>query len=102
QEPIETPVVDEDGRLRLEWDISELDEGTYTLAVEVVDSLERATRSEAVEVTIEVIRPEPPTAAEDTPTPTATPVSAFPAALARLQENPAGLLLAGLGGVFLV
>lgn len=102
QDSAETPVVNEDGRLRLEWNISELDEGTYTLAVQVVDSLERVTRSEPAEVTIEVVRPEPPAAAEATPAPSATPLPAFPAVLARFQENPTGLLLAGLGGVFLV
>ncbi len=60
-----------DGLIPLAWDISEREAGAYSLSVEVVDELDFRAASTPLAVTIEVVRPSPPT---PTAAPTAVPV----------------------------
>ena len=91
------PQPDDDGRLRLTWDISERDAGVYQLGIEVADGLGYRAAAAPVAVTIEVARPNPATptiAPTATPTPPAEPLQ--PATLI----VPV-LILAATGGVLL-
>ena len=100
QRPLSPPVVDTTGRLRLDWDISGLDEGSYSLAIQVTDSTGRETASEPVTVTVTVTRPAAPTAIPSPPTPTSVPD--LPPALSVLERNPTWLFGLGLLGLFVL
>ena len=65
------PSADATGRIPLVWDISEREAGTYRLSVEVVDELAFSATAAPLDVTIEVVRPSPPT---PTAAPTVAPV----------------------------
>ena len=94
-----TPTADNEGTLPLPWDISQRDEGTYRLEVEVVDELGFRATTAPLDITIEVARPSPPT---PTPTPTRAPA---PSLSERLDGplRPALIMigLAVLGGTIL-
>ncbi len=66
-EPQDAPVIGSSQNLQFDWDIRDLEEGSYTLSVEVTDSLGLTAESAPVDVTIQIVRPQP------LPTPTATP-----------------------------
>jgi hypothetical protein len=66
---------DNEGLLRLEWDVQSLREGGYELAVKVADSLGYEADSEPVQVILRLDRPEPPT---PMPLPSPTPGTAVP------------------------
>jgi Mg-chelatase subunit ChlD len=99
QPSLSTPVADADGSLQLEWDISALDAGAYTLSARLVDALGRTIESEPLAITISVIRPDAPAPTPDS-TPEALPGEPSPI-VARLEENPE-LLVAGCGGLILL
>lgn len=100
QRPLSPPVVDTTGRLRLDWDISGLDEGSYSLAIRVTDSTGRETASEPVTVAVTVTRPAAPTATPSPPTP--TPAPELSPALSVLERNPTWLFGLGLLGLFVL
>jgi hypothetical protein len=98
-DPVESPIVTGDGLLRLDWDISMLDEGTYAVALQLTDALGRTSESAPLAITITVTRPAPPTAATATLSPTSPPAATgMPGIVAQNQT----LLLAGMGGLFLL
>lgn len=66
---------DDEGFIRLEWDIQFLRAGGYELAVKVADSLGYEADSEPVQVILRLDRPEPPT---PMPLPSPTPGTAVP------------------------
>jgi hypothetical protein len=68
------PAPDAAGQLPLPWDISERDEGAYTLDVAIADELGFQATSAPLEITIEVSRPSPPT---PTVAPTRAPLPAL-------------------------
>jgi hypothetical protein len=90
------PTADADGRISLMWDISEREAGTYRLSVEVVDELEFRAAAAPLDVTIEVVRPSPPT---PTAAPTAAPVAETPPGPTRFLWPL--LLLVPAGGALL-
>ena len=90
------PAADATGQIPLVWDISEREAGTYSLSVEVVDELDFRAAATPLEVTIEVVRPSPPT---PTPAPTAAPVVETAPGPTRFILP--GLALALAGGVLL-
>jgi hypothetical protein len=90
------PAADAAGRIPLVWDISEREAGTYRLSVEVVDELGFSAAAAPLAVTIEVVRPSPPT---PTAAPTAAPVVETAPGPARLLLPL--LLLALAGGALL-
>ncbi len=66
---------DDEGWIRLEWDVQFLRQGGYELAVKVADSLGYEADSEPVRVILRLERPIPPT---PTPQPSPTPGTAVP------------------------
>lgn len=98
--PVDAPVVSGDEILRLDWDISALDAGTYAVALRLTDALGRTSESDPVAITIEVNRPVPTTDA--TPVPTPTPLPEAAGVWDRFSEDSSLLFLAGLGGLFLL
>lgn len=70
QPMVSIPELDANGVLTLEWNVAGLDQGEYTLVVQLVDELGLSAVSDAYTVSLEVERPLPPTA---TPLPTAPP-----------------------------
>lgn len=92
------PVVDAEGALQLDWDISDLDAGAYTLTARLVDALGRVIESEPLAITITVVRPEASMPTPDSP-PETSPAET-PAIIAWMEENPQ-LLVAGCGGLLL-
>jgi hypothetical protein len=66
---------DEEGWVRLEWDVQSLREGGYELAVKVADTLGYEADSEPVQLVLRIDRPEPPT---PTLWPSPTPGTAVP------------------------
>lgn len=77
EQPMATmPAVDPAGRVPLIWDISNLDEGSYSLEVAITDELGFRAESAPVEAVVEISRPVPPTA---TPQPTRGPLVTLPA-----------------------
>ncbi len=83
------PAPDAAGQLPLPWDISERDQGVYTLDVAIVDEFGFRAQSAPLEIDIDVARPSPPT-----PTPAPTPVSA--AILGASDDVPWPLLIPAL------
>ncbi|MCB9419246.1 MAG: FHA domain-containing protein [Ardenticatenaceae bacterium] len=95
---------DEEGWIRLAWDVQSLREGGYELAVKVADSLGYEADSTPVQVILRLERPQPPT---PTPQPTPTPGTAVPQPVpivsTRRLVGALGLsLLAGLVAVVLL
>lgn len=90
------PAPDAAGQLPLPWDISERDEGAYTLTVEIVDEFGFRALSEPIEMVIEVARPTPPTPTV-APTPESSPVLNAGDGAARLLLPALGLLAVILG-----
>ena len=95
---------DDEGWLRLEWDVQFLRQGGYELAIKVADSLGYEADSEPVRVILRLGRPEPPT---PTPQPSPTPGTAVPQPVPIVSTNrlilALGLsLLAGLVAVVLL
>ncbi len=70
-----SPELDANGMLILNWDISTLDEGSYDLLVQVIDTFGSSATSETFSMAIEVQRPLPPT---PTAVPTSTPEPVAP------------------------
>lgn len=66
--PLEAPVLDNNGLLTFEWNISGLDAGDYELQVRVVDELGLESFSDPLPLSIEIDRPGPPEVVE-TPAP---------------------------------
>ena len=91
------PSADAAGRIPLVWDISEREAGTYRLSVEVVDELAFSATAAPLDVTIEVVRPSPPT---PTAAPTVAPVVETAPGPTRLIA-PLLLLAALAGGALL-
>jgi hypothetical protein len=60
QESAGAPVLDADGLLTFEWNIRDLDEGSYDLAVALTDELGLQAQSAPLPLQIEVERPAPP------------------------------------------
>jgi pSer/pThr/pTyr-binding forkhead associated (FHA) protein len=87
--PLAPPVLDTEGRLTFEWDISGLDEGVYSLRMLVVDELGLAAASDALPLTIAVQRPATP---EPSPEPTSPP----PPAVEPTRPDLSSLFLAGI------
>lgn len=76
-QPLATmPAADAAGRVPLIWDVSNLDEGTYTLEVAITDELGFQAESAPVAAVVQISRPVPPTA---TPQPTRGPLITLPA-----------------------
>jgi hypothetical protein len=63
---LDAPVLDNNGLLTFEWNISRLDEGDYELQVRVVDELGLESFSDPLKLTIEIDRPGLPETAEPT------------------------------------
>ena len=103
---LDAPVLDDNGLLTFEWNISGLDEGDYELEVRAVDELGLESFSEPLLLVIEIDRPE---AAAGTETPEAVEeTEAEPDQAAEgtsivdtLREN-AAIVGIGLGGLLLV
>ena len=85
------PAADADGRIPLVWDISEREAGTYHLSVEMVDELGFSAAA-SLDVTIEVVRPSPPT---PTAAPPPAPTTETPPGPARFVLPLLALALAG-------
>jgi hypothetical protein len=62
--PLDAPILDNNGLLTFEWNISGLDAGDYELQVSAVDELGLESFSEPLPLTIEIDRPGSPQAAE--------------------------------------
>ncbi|MDX1688107.1 MAG: hypothetical protein R3248_09015, partial [Candidatus Promineifilaceae bacterium] len=75
-EPQTAPIVGSPDAFTFEWDIADLDEGTYALTVQITDTVGMAASAGPVPVTVELARPEP--------LPTSTPP---PDAMERLLET---------------
>jgi hypothetical protein len=95
---------DDEGWIRLEWDVQFLRQGGYELAVKVADNLGYEADSEPVRVILRLERPVPPT---PTPQPSPTPGTAVPTPVPIVSTNrlilALGLsLLAGLVAAILL
>lgn len=105
--PLDTPVLDNNGLLTFEWNISGLDAGEYELQVRVVDELGLESFSEPLPLNVEIDRPGPPevdgtpvVAEESAPEPEPEAEADSPSILDTLQENIT--LVAIAGGAFLL
>ncbi len=92
-EPQTAPIVGSSNAFTFEWDIADLDEGTYALTVQITDTVGMAASGGPVPVTVEVARPEP--------LPTSTPAPGamerlLDTAQARLEETSATLIALGI------
>jgi hypothetical protein len=63
---LDAPVLDNNGLLTFEWNISSLDEGDYELQVRIVDELGLESFSDPLPLEIEIDRPSEPEAVEPT------------------------------------
>lgn len=75
---------DDEGWLRLDWDVQAARQGGYELAVKVADNLGYEAVSAPVRVLLRVDRPQPPT---PTPMPSPTPSTAVPAPIPLVPTN---------------
>lgn len=93
EEPQTAPIVGSSDAFTFEWDIADLDAGTYALTVQITDTVGLTARAGPLPVTIEVARPEP----QPTPTPAPAAMERFlDVAQARLEETGATLLVLGI------
>lgn len=99
QAGLSAPLLSRDGRLTLNWDIANLEAGSYQLAVRITDALGANQESEPVTVTIDLVRPDLPTA---TPLPVPTPTPALPVVLPEKLNNSRFLVAAAAGGLGLL
>jgi hypothetical protein len=102
--PLDAPVLDTDGLLTFNWDISRLDSGTYGLQVQVTDELELVGISDPLPLTIEIDQPEPPvTPTPVPPEPTPAPPEEGGSSVGQFLEDNLLLVVGGLAGLaFLV
>ncbi len=91
---LDAPVLDNNGLLTFEWNISNLDAGDYELQVRLVDELGLESFSDPLPLTIEIDRPSAPETAEPTTVPEVSEPVTEPEAeagsgsiLDTLQEN---------------
>lgn len=79
QPPPESPIPDERGQLRLEWDVQAAAAGDYILVAELLDEFGFAAASDPLTMMVVEERPLPPTPTpEPSPTPTPEPLAALP------------------------
>lgn len=95
----EQPAPDAAGQILIPWDISELDEGAYTLEVRARDELGYEASSGPVAATIAVSRPAPTAA----PAPTIAPTRASPLPIdLPIPDEQLPLLAGALGGLVVI
>lgn len=101
---LDQPLLDPEGRLTLDWNIQQLDEGEYTLVVQAVDELGVVGASDPFPLTIEISRPvvEPEEEAEAAVAPVEPPDESAPLAQRLGIITMAVGLLAVLFAFFLV
>lgn len=85
---------DADGYLVFEWDVSGLDEGTYSLMAQVTDELGISAVSEPITVSVVIERPPPPT---PTIAPTVTPAENDPVPPLQLVDDRLLIALTATG-----
>lgn len=84
---VQDPELNDDNLLSIEWDLADIDEGTYALVVRVTDELGIEGESEELPMNVEVARPAPPVETVVAVQPTAVPVQPVEEEAKNLADN---------------
>ncbi len=84
---VENPELNDENLLIIEWDLTDIDEGTYALVVRATDELGIEGESEELPMDVEVARPAPPVETVAVVQPTAVPVAPVEEETSNLANN---------------
>lgn len=87
QTVVQDPELNDIGLLSIEWDLTDIDEGTYALVVRATDELGIEGESEELPMNVEVARPAPPVETVVAVQPTAVPVEPVEEETSALIDN---------------